>query len=76
MDRLRSSLRKQDKAKDTKSYHLSPMGWIGVGTAGLGLGDSRRARRSWALAYQQAQIVGGLALRKLEDALPVLRTER
>ncbi len=58
MERLRSSLRKQDKAKDkdTKSY-LSPMGWIGVGTAGLGLAGLATGATFLGLAYQQAQIV-------------------
>ena len=56
MDRLRSSLRKQDKAKETKSY-LSPMGWVGVGTAGLGLAGLATGSAFLGLAYQQAQIV-------------------
>jgi hypothetical protein len=56
MERLRNSLRKQDKSKDTKSY-LSPMGGIGVGTAGLGLAGLAGGSALLGLAYQQAQIV-------------------
>lgn len=56
MERLRSSLRKQEKSKDTKSY-LSPMGWAGVGTAGLGLASLVTGSTFLGLAYQQAQIV-------------------
>ena len=58
MDRLRNSLRKQDsgKAKEGPSF-FTPLGWAGVGAAGLGLASVVTGGTFLGLAYQQAQIV-------------------
>ncbi|MBL9004823.1 MAG: tetratricopeptide repeat protein [Myxococcales bacterium] len=58
MDRLRKQLSKQErvKAKEGPSF-FTPLGWVGVGTAGLGLASLAAGSTFLGLAYQNAQIV-------------------